>query len=205
MFSIGELNPWAKTTGQGERGSSLPTRVLEDAYATLVAYAERADCDREGVEETPLRAAKAWRFLTSGYTNPPDLKVFSAEGCDEIVVVRDIPFYSLCEHHLLPFVGKAHIAYLPNEKILGLSKFARLVEWYSRRLQVQEKLTKQVADHLYETLNPRGVAVVMEAEHLCMTMRGVERPGTTTRTSVMRGAFRDQPEARAEALRLMGF
>jgi len=204
--AISGLHPW--TVG-APRDDSLdpnmvPARVAEDAYSALIALAERGECDREGVAETPLRAAKAWRFLTSGYTELPDLKTFASEGYDEIVVVRDLPLYSLCEHHLLPFFGKAHIAYLPGDRILGLSKFARLVNAYGRRLQVQERLTAQIADHLVDVLDPQGVAVVVEAEHLCMTMRGVERPGATTRTSVMRGVFLKQQEARAEALRLIG-
>jgi GTP cyclohydrolase I len=153
---------------------------------------------------TPARAACAWRELIAGYELEVELTTFDADGYDEIVAVSGIPFYSLCEHHLLPFHGEAHIAYLPSDRILGLSKFARLVELYARRLQTQERLTAQIADHLAAALEPRAVAVVLRAEHLCMTMRGVRAAGATTTTSVMRGAFRDKPEARAEALDLIG-
>jgi GTP cyclohydrolase I len=178
-------------------------RVAREAYRDLLAVAEPGTCDRDGLTETPERAARAWAELTKGYTAEPDLKTFEADGYDEIVAVSRIPFYSLCEHHLLPFHGHAHIAYLPHRRIIGLSKFARLVDLYARRLQVQERLTRQIADCLVDALNPAGVVVVIEAEHLCMAMRGVERPGAHTRTSVVRGVFRDKPEARSEALRLL--
>lgn len=154
--------------------------------------------------ETPARAARAWQELTAGYELEPALTTFDSHGYDEIVAVSRIPFYSLCEHHLLPFHGHASIAYLPNGSILGLSKFARLVEMYARRLQTQERLTAEIAEHLELALRPRGVAVVLGAEHLCMTMRGVRAAGALTTTSVMRGAFRDKPAARAEALTLIG-
>jgi GTP cyclohydrolase I len=175
--------------------------VVEDAitlvYGELLAtIPERCD------PATPARAARAWSELTAGYAAEPDLTSFDAEGYDEIVAVAGIPFYSLCEHHLLPFHGTAHIAYLPDGRILGLSKFARLVDVYARRLQVQERLTSQIADRLDAELAPQGVAVVLEAEHLCMTMRGVRAAGSVTRTSVMRGVFRSKPEARAEAFDL---
>ena len=142
--------------------------------------------------------------LTCGYGADPDLRTFPAEGYDEIVAVSTIPFYSLCEHHLLPFHGVAHVAYLPAERILGLSKFARLVNLYARRLQLQERLTAQVAAHLERALEPRGVGVVLQAEHLCMAMRGVQTPGTRTTTSVMLGRFRESDAARAEVLGLLG-
>jgi GTP cyclohydrolase I len=190
---------WARNGRVGQ-----PACLLEDAFTSLILAAEGADANREGLAETPERAARAWRELTAGYRAELDLKTFSAEGYDEIVVVRDLPFYSMCEHHCLPFWGKADFAYLPDERILGLSKFARLLEHYSRRLQVQERMTTQIAEHLVEALRPQGVGVVVRAEHLCMAMRGVQRPGHTTVTSVMRGAFRDQPETRSEALALMG-
>jgi GTP cyclohydrolase I len=154
--------------------------------------------------DTPARAEAAWVELTSGYFAAPDLTTFAANGYDEIVAVSGIPFYSLCEHHLLPFHGVAHVAYLPADRILGLSKFARLVHVHTRRLQVQERLTMEIADHLDQTLSPRGVAVVLQAEHLCMAMRGVQTPGTTTTTSVMRGRFRESDSARAEVLGLLG-
>jgi GTP cyclohydrolase IA len=176
--------------------SEAPPLLAEDAYRALLCWLPESPAD------TPARAARAWAELTAGYDAAPELTTFPANGHDEIVAVANIAFYSLCEHHLLPFHGYANIAYLPTDRILGLSKFARIVDVYARRLQTQERLTAQIADRLDTELNPRGVAVVMEAEHLCMTMRGVQRPGAVTRTSVMRGVFRDKPEARAEALDL---
>lgn len=157
-----------------------------------------------GMLDTPARAARTWAELTAGYDAQPELTTFPGDGYDEIVAVSAIPFYSLCEHHLLPFHGVAHIAYLPGQRILGLSKFARLLDLYARRLQVQERLTSQVADHLMALLEPRGVVVVLCAEHLCMTMRGVRKPGALTTTSVVRGRFRESDAARAEALTLLG-
>ena len=175
---------------------------VRDAYADLL---ERIAFQYLGEhKETARRAGDAWLELTSGYGAEPDLRTFPAEGYDEIVAVGSIPFYSMCEHHLLPFHGHAHIAYLPSDRILGLSKFARLVNLYARRLQVQERLTHQIARHLDDALDPRGVAVVLQAEHLCMSMRGVQTPGTQTTTSVMLGRFRESDAARAEVLGLLG-
>ena len=176
---------------------------LTDCYRRLITEAGD-DPLRDGLAATPERAARAWRELTAGYTAEPELTVFPADGFDEVVALRDIPFFSLCEHHLLPFYGHAHIAYLPGDTILGLSKFARVVETYARRLQVQEQLTQQVADKLTRTLRPAGLVVVLEAEHLCMAMRGVQKIGSRTRTSYAGGAFRDNAESRAEALALLG-
>ena len=164
------------------------------------------DTKREGLDRTPERVEKAWRYLTSGYTQDVNTVLNDAlfvEDYDEMVVVKDIDFYSLCEHHLLPFFGKCHIAYMPSHKIVGLSKMPRLVEMYSRRLQVQERLTTQIASTLEEVLKPRGVAVVMEATHLCMLMRGVEKQNSKAVTSAMLGAFRDRPETRAEFMELI--
>ena len=159
------------------------------------------DAYREGLERTPERVEKALRFLTGGYRMKVE-DVFNealfVEEYDEMVVVKDIDYFSLCEHHLIPFFGKAHIAYMPRKKIVGLSKIPRLVEMFSRRLQVQERLTTQIANTLNEVLQPRGVAVVMEAVHLCMIMRGVEKQNSKAVTSAMLGAFRDRPETRAE-------
>lgn len=176
---------------------------LANAYSNLID-ATGEDVLRDGLASTPERAARAWQELTAGYHDEPQLTTFPAEGFDQIVAVRAIPFFSLCEHHLLPFHGKAHIAYLPGDRILGLSKFARVVRAYSRRLQVQERLTQEVAGQLVEALDPAGLLVVVEAEHLCMSMRGVQSIGTTTRTSYAGGAFRDKAAARAEALTLLG-
>ena len=164
------------------------------------------DPDREGLRRTPERVAKALEYFTSGYTKQVDEILNDAlfvEEYDEMVVVKDIDFFSLCEHHLLPFVGKAHVAYMPHKKIVGLSKIPRLVEMFSRRLQVQERLTTQIANTLNDALQPRGVAVVIEAVHLCMLMRGVEKQNSKAVTSAMLGAFRDRPETRAEFMELI--
>ena len=164
------------------------------------------DVQREGLERTPERVAKALQFLTSGYQQ--DVKdvlndALFVENYDEMVVVKDIDVFSICEHHMLPFIGKCHVAYLPGKKIVGLSKIPRLVEMFSRRLQVQERLTTQIAQTLQEALQPRGVAVVIEAIHLCMVMRGVEKQNSKAVTSAMLGAFRDRPETRAEFMELI--
>ena len=160
---------------------------------------------RDGLKETPGRVAKAMRELTSGYEIDPAslLKTFDNDGTRDMVIVRDIPFYSLCEHHMLPFSGVAHIAYIPGDRIVGLSKFARLVDAFARRLQVQERLTHQIAETIAVEVDPSGVMVVVEAEHYCMAMRGVQKQGSRTITSAVRGVFVDQPEARAEAMGLL--
>jgi GTP cyclohydrolase IA len=164
------------------------------------------DVEREGLEKTPERVAKALRYLTSGYGQDAKEILNGAmfvEDYDEMVIVKDIDFSSLCEHHLLPFIGKCHVAYMPGRKIVGLSKIPRLVEMFSRRLQVQERLTTQIASTISEVLQPRGVAVVMEAVHLCMLMRGVEKQNSKAITSAMLGSFRDNPETRAEFMDLI--
>jgi GTP cyclohydrolase I len=164
------------------------------------------DVHREGLEKTPTRVAAAMRYLTSGYSkNPHDIlnDALFVEEYDEMVIVKDIDVTSLCEHHLLPFIGKCHVAYMPHRKIVGLSKIPRLVDMYARRLQVQERLTTQIAGTLNEVLQPRGVAVVIEAVHLCMLMRGVEKQNSKAVTSAMLGGFRDRPETRAEFMELI--
>jgi GTP cyclohydrolase IA len=164
------------------------------------------DPSREGLERTPARVAKAYEYLTSGYDQNVEEVLNSAlftEEYDEMVVVKDIDYFSMCEHHMLPFFGKAHIAYMPSRKIVGLSKIPRLVEMYSRRLQVQERLTTQIAHTINDVLQPRGVAVVIEGLHLCMLMRGVEKQNSKAVTSAMLGAFRDRPETRAEFMELI--
>jgi len=163
------------------------------------------DPDREGLVRTPGRVARSFAWLTRGYTETPQSAVGEgvfAEAHDHMVMVRDIELYSLCEHHLLPFFGKAHIAYIPNGKIVGLSKLPRLVEVFARRLQVQERLTAQIAEAVEEVLAPRGVGVVIEAMHLCMMMRGVEKQNSKTITSALLGSFRDDAKTRDEFLRL---
>jgi len=162
------------------------------------------DPEREGLLDTPRRVATMYEELLVGLSEDPShhLQVTFAEGHDEMVMVRDIPFSSLCEHHLVPFMGKAHVAYIPGEdgRITGLSKLARVVDGYAHRLQDQERMTAQIADDLDRVLNPRGALVVIEAEHFCMTMRGIKKPGAVTVTSAVRGLFRSDPAARAEAL-----
>ena len=164
------------------------------------------DPTREGLVRTPDRAEKALRFLTSGYQMDVASIVNGAlfsEKCDEMVVVKDIEFFSLCEHHLLPFFGKMHVAYLPKDKVIGLSKIPRIVDMYARRLQVQERMTRDVAETLQEVLDPRGVGVICEARHFCMMMRGVEKQHSGTVTSSMLGAFRNRKETRDEFLSLV--
>jgi GTP cyclohydrolase I len=163
------------------------------------------DPGREGLDRTPSRVAKALRFLTSGYATSAEEVVGQGvfrEEHDNMVMVRDIELYSMCEHHMLPFFGKAHVAYIPNGKIVGLSKIPRIVDVYARRLQVQERLTEQIAEGLCRVLNPSGVGVVIEAYHLCMMMRGVEKQNSKTITSALRGAFREDSKTRDEFLRL---
>lgn len=187
----------------GQSGMDLP-RIERAVREILLAVGE--DPDREGLQETPARVARSYAEQFAGLRQTPEdvlTSVFDAEH-DEIVLVKDIEVYSSCEHHLVPFHGVAHVGYIPNEKgqITGLSKLARLVDVYARRPQVQERLTTQIADALNRILHPRGVIVVIEAEHLCMSMRGVRKPGARTVTSAVRGAFRGS-ETRAEAMSLI--
>lgn len=176
-------------------------------YATLrLLRSIGENIDREGLLDTPKRVAKAWAEWTSGYSQDPAeiLRTFKdgGESYNSLVLVRDIQFYSLCEHHLAPFFGRAHVGYIPNGRIVGLSKLSRVVDCFARRLQVQERLTEQVADALSKALSPKGVGVVIEARHLCMESRGICKPGSITVTSALRGVLMDEPDTRAEFLSL---
>lgn len=188
-----------------EEAKARELRIASAVKSILHELGE--DTDREGLLETPERYARAMLYFTKGYEdNIRDVvkRAVFEEDHDEMVIVRDIEVYSLCEHHLVPFFGKAHIAYIPNKRVVGLSKLARLAEMYSRRFQVQERLTKQIAMALSEILHPRGVAVVIEATHMCMVSRGVQKTGSSTTTSCMLGCFRQQQKTRDEFLTLLG-
>jgi len=188
-----------------DEGEAASPALAETVRAMLEQLGE--DVDRDGLAGTPDRVARSLAFLTSGYDMDPSAVVgdalFDAQY-DEMVVVRDVEMYSLCEHHMLPFYGRCHIAYMPGEKIVGLSKLARLVEVFARRLQVQERLTTQIAYAIQDILHPRGVAVVVEAHHLCMMMRGIEKQNSLAVTSCMLGVFRDDARTRSEFLSLVG-
>jgi GTP cyclohydrolase I len=185
----------------------VPSEVAE-AVRTLIRWAGD-DPDREGLLDTPIRVARAWREYASGYAEDPAIHLArtfeEVGGYDEIVLLKDIPFQSHCEHHLAPIIGKASIAYLPRDKVVGISKLARVLHGYARRLQVQERLTAQVADCICEHLNPKGVAVVIEASHSCMSARGVNTPGVMMTTSRIMGTFREDERSRREVLALMGY
>lgn len=179
-------------------------RIENAVREILIAVGE--DPDREGLQETPARVARMYEEIFAGLEEDPKkhLKIFNEGNVNEMVVVRDIPLYSMCEHHLLPFVGKAHIAYISTDgKVIGLSKLARIVNSFARRPQLQERLTSQIADFLDENLSTKGVAVVIEAEHFCMTMRGARAAGSKTQTSALRGTMRSDARTRAEAMSLL--
>ncbi len=180
--------------------------AVEEAVRTILRHCGE-DTEREGLARTPHRVAQALEFLTRGYREDPKVAIngalFTEEDYQEMILCRDVDFYSLCEHHLLPFFGKAHVAYLPNRRIVGISKIARLVEIYARRLQVQERLTTQIARTIMDEIDPLGVAVVLEAEHLCMRMRGVEKQNSYVTTSAMLGVFRTRQETRQEFMNLL--
>lgn len=181
------------------------TEQLADHYRQIIQEIGE-DPDREGLRDTPRRAAKAMQFLNRGYFQSLEEIVNGAvfeSDTDEMVLIKDIELYSICEHHLLPFTGKCHIAYMPSGKVLGLSKFARIVDMYARRMQIQENLTRQIAEAVQQVTNARGVAVVIEARHLCMMMRGVEKQNSSMTSSVMLGAFRESQSTRQEFLTLV--
>ena len=187
-----------------ESSRKIDLDVIEQAVRQILA-AVGEDIDREGLRQTPRRVAKMYEEMFSGMLEDParHLVIGFTEQYDEMVVLRDIPFCSMCEHHLLPFMGKAHVAYLPKGKVVGLSKLARVVEDFAHRPQLQERLTCQIADMLMEKLEARGAAVILEANHTCMTIRGVKKPGATMVTSAMRGSFKSNLATRTEAVNLL--
>ena len=178
-------------------------KIKKAVREILLAVSE--DVGREGLKKTPQRVARMYAELLAGMHEDPKehLRSVFNENYDEIVLLRDIPFYSICEHHLMPFIGSAHVAYLPSGGILGVSKLARIVDCFARRLQTQERLTGQIADFIMNSLKPQGVAVVLEASHSCMTIRGIKKPGSVMVTSALRGIFRRDPKSRSEVLGLM--
>ncbi|MDB9520911.1 GTP cyclohydrolase I FolE [Dolichospermum circinale CS-1225] len=201
-----ELNSTADISSLYQQ--ELPTVTEDDmrqaVRTLLIGLGENPD--REGLKDTPKRVVKALKFLTNGYHQSLDELLNGAvftEDANEMVLVRDIDLFSSCEHHILPIIGRAHVAYIPNAKVIGLSKIARICEMYARRLQVQERLTLQIADAVQGLLKPKGVAVVIEATHMCMVMRGVQKPGSWTVTSAMRGVFSEDPSTREEFMNLI--
>jgi GTP cyclohydrolase I len=187
-----------------KKSKTIDTERIRKAV-TEILLAAGEDINREGLRNTPQRVAKMYAELLAGMHEDPKEHIRSVftENYDEIVLLRDIPFYSICEHHLLPFIGSAHVAYLPSGGVIGVSKLARIVDCFARRLQSQERLTYQIADFIMNSLKPQGVAVVIEASHSCMTIRGIKKPGSVMVTSALRGIFRRDPKSRNEVLGLM--
>jgi GTP cyclohydrolase I len=184
--------------------SKVDAERIEKAVAEILA-AVGEDVNREGLKDTPSRVARMYKELLEGMGHDPKqhIKSVFTEKYNEIVLLRDIPLHSTCEHHLMPFIGKAHVAYLPSGKVLGISKLARIVDCFAKRLQVQERLTNQIADFIMDNLEPKGVAVVLEASHSCMTIRGIKKPGSVMVTSALRGIFIRDSRSRSEVLSLM--
>ncbi|HOW73531.1 MAG TPA: GTP cyclohydrolase I FolE [Phycisphaerae bacterium] len=203
--TIAVLEPDDRVTGRHANPSTFIDLERAEMAVRSLLIALGEDPEREGLADTPRRVAKMYRELFAGVSADPavHLKRVFHEQYDEVVLLKDIDFHSLCEHHLLPFHGKAHVAYLPNGKVVGLSKLARTVDAFARRPQVQERMTCQIADALMEHLDPKGVVVVVEAEHLCMKMRGVQKPNGTMVTSAVRGTFKESAAARAEVMSLI--
>ena len=207
MSSTTELQLQTETVGRSAALQRPSREAVKEAVRTLLRWAGD-DPDREGLADTPSRVMQAWQEYFSGYDQDPTQilqRTFEeVEGYDEMIVLRGVRLESFCEHHIAPIIGQVHIAYLPDRKVVGISKLARVVEVYGRRLQIQEKLTAQIAGTIAEVLEPKGVAVVVEATHHCMTTRGVHKPGTVMVTSDMLGAFRDDPTTRREFLAIIG-
>lgn len=191
--------PWVVFPWEGSDVSSI-----EDCVVRQLQYLGE-DITREGLLETPKRVVKSWAKIFGGYNEDPKdhIKLFDSEGCDEVVLLKDIEFYSNCEHHIQPFFGKAHIAYIPNGKVIGVSKLARILEVYTRRLQIQERIGTQVVKALMDELKPHGAACIIEAKHFCMVCRGVEKQNSTMMTSALRGVFKDDAKARAELMSMI--
>jgi GTP cyclohydrolase I len=202
-------SPSGPVAGRATRGNDEMAHdqiTPEEAVRVLLRHIGE-DPDREGLARTPIRVVKALEYLTSGYAQDPKVAIngalFTEQDYQEMILCKDLDFYSMCEHHMLPFMGKAHVAYLPNRRIVGLSKIARMVDIYARRLQVQERLTTQIAQTIMDEIEPLGVAVVLEAEHQCMRMRGVEKQNSYVTTSAMLGVFRSNMDTRQEFMQLM--
>ncbi len=200
-----ELEAAERRIGNIRQCGAAQLDALEKSFLQILE-AVGEDPDREGLRKTPARAARAYEFITTGYRqNVDDIindAIFTSDA-SEIVLVKDIELYSMCEHHLLPFIGKVHVAYIPNGRVIGLSKIARIVDVFARRLQIQEQLTMQIADAIMKALHPAGVAVVVEAKHLCMMMRGVEKQNSVMKTSCLLGTFKEDARTRAEFLSLL--
>ena len=194
-----------KETNTQNEIKKVSDKEAEEAFKTILSWMGE-DPNREGLLKTPTRVAKSWEFLSKGYDEDLDALINNAifeESAKDMVIVKNIEFYSLCEHHLIPFHGKAHVAYIPDGKIIGLSKIPRIIDHYSKRLQVQERLTNQIANTLQDILQPKGVAVVMEGKHFCMLMRGVQKQNSIATTSAMLGSFREKETTRNEFLNLI--